>query len=362
MKSATRNRAFRNVRMRRLLQCGTALPLALLAMPAQAACTVEGDTTTCTGDISGGIGTSTPNVVVTDLTTDAGAPAGFSAIWLPDVATAQIDTGDHALNVQGAAAIAAVSGNPIDMDFTGTINVSGLDPAGNSGAGVIANANGDGGWDASVRSTGDITVDVTRDANSSQNGNRGILANGGTAGTATIESTGNVSVTVSGMSTFAMGLQAAAGAGASITNTGDVSVIAAGGFGSAIGATSVADTVVSSVGNVSADFGPGVGYGISAGGLRNTIQSQGDVTADEGGIVAQGHLLYDDEGALLPYFAIAESSEITSTGNVSTSGNGAPAILALGDEVTVNSTGAITTTGMSASTSASGPCLSSPAG
>lgn len=163
-------------RARFLLSAGTALPLALLAAPVQAACTVEGDTTTCTGDLSTGVGTNTPNVIVSDLTANITPPVGFSAIFLGDVAQADIDTGDYTLNVKGAGAVVADSANPVELNFTGTINVTGLDPANNASSGIMAFAYRNGGSDARVNSTGNITIDIAQDANSATWGNRAIVA------------------------------------------------------------------------------------------------------------------------------------------------------------------------------------------
>src|SRR5690606_33663029 len=127
--------------------------------------------------------------------------------------------------VQGAAAIAADADNAMELDFTGTIEVTGLDPSNNASSGSMANATANGGSDAIIRSVGDITIDIARDANSATWGNRGIGALGGGA-TASIASTGDVSMTVAGQGGFVLGLQAAGSAGASVTSSGNVSVTA----------------------------------------------------------------------------------------------------------------------------------------
>src|SRR5690606_9853537 len=283
-------------RRRFLLSAGTALPLALLAAPAQAACTVEGDTTTCTGDLSAGVGTNTPNVVVSELTADITPPVGFSAIWMSDVAQADIDIGDYALNVKGAGAVGADSANPVELNFTGTINVTGLDPANNASSGITVFAYRNGGSDARVHSTGNITIDIAQDSNSATWGNRAIVALAGVE-EAAVTSTGDLSVTVAGeQQTLVKGIEVSGEAGASIVNNGNVTVSAESGYGDGLAVISGAASSVESVVDISVEFGATAGYGISAHGTRNTISSEGNITADGGGIVAQGQLIYDQNG------------------------------------------------------------------
>src|SRR5690606_25774781 len=143
---------------------------------AQAACTVEGDTTTCTGDLSTGVGASTPNVIVSDLTANITPPAGFSAIFMGDVAQADIDTGDYTLNVKGAGAVVADSANPVELNFPRTISVTSLVPANNASAAIMAFAYRNGGSDARVNSTGNIPIVFSQDANSATCGNRAVVA------------------------------------------------------------------------------------------------------------------------------------------------------------------------------------------
>src|SRR5690606_32776000 len=331
-------------RSRFLLSAGTALPLALLAAPVQAACTVEGDTTTCTGDLSTGVGTNTPNVVVSDLTANITSPAGFSAIWMGNVVQADIDTGDYTLNVQGAGAVVADSTNPVDLNFTGTINVTGLDPANNASSGIMAFAYQSGGSDVRVNSTGNITIDISQDANSAAWGNRAIVALAGSE-EAAVTSTGDLSIAVAGeLETLVKGIEVSGEAGASIVNAGNVTVSAEAGYGDGLAVISGATSSVESIGDIDVDFGATAGYGISAHGTHNTISSQGDITADGGGIVAQGKLLYDQNGNVVDT-AIAEVTEVNSVGDISVSEDGAGALVALGNDATVNSTGALTTSG-----------------
>ncbi len=331
-------------RTRFLLSAGTALPLALLAAPAQAACTVEGDTTTCTGELSTGVGTSTPNVVVSDLTANITPPAGFSAIFMGDVAQADIDTGDYTLNVKGAGAVVADSANPVELNFTGTINVTGLDPANNASSGIMAFAYRNGGSDARVNSAGNITIDISQDANSATWGNRAIVALAGLE-EAAVTSTGDLSITVAGeQQTLVKGIEVSGEAGASIVNAGNVTVSAESGYGDGLAVISGATSSVESVGDIDVDFGATAGYGISAHGTHNTISSQGDITADGGGIVAQGKLIYDQNGNVVDT-AVAEVTEVASIGDITVSEDGAGAIVALGNDVTVSSTGDLTTSG-----------------
>src|SRR5690606_37459880 len=206
-------------RTRFLLTAGTALPLALLAAPAQAACTVEGDTTTCVGDNSDGISTNTPNVVVSGITSDITPAAGIPAIWMPGVTDADIDLGDHALNVRGVPAIATLDAQgAVEIDFVGTINASGVNTANGSAGGINLEAANGGAAAIVLRSTGDVPVNATRDPSVSTFGNVGIAANGGT-GTASITSTGDVGVTVAGEPGLLLGISALGAGGASVTNT-----------------------------------------------------------------------------------------------------------------------------------------------
>src|SRR5690606_36227550 len=83
---------------RAIVLAGASLTALALAAPAQAGCAVEGDTTTCTGDNSGGIFTDTANVIVSGLTTDITSPPEAPGIWMPNLENGVIDLGDHAVN------------------------------------------------------------------------------------------------------------------------------------------------------------------------------------------------------------------------------------------------------------------------
>ena len=98
------------------------------------------------------------------------------------------------------------------------------------------------------------------------------------------------------------------------------------------------------MGNISTNRAGGSAAGIAANGDVLEVTSTGDITTTGTGIVARGVVTFDSMGT--PTFHVAESSNVTSTGNISTVGNGAPGILALGEEATVNSTGDITTEGV----------------
>src|SRR5690606_27437213 len=198
--------------------------------------------------------------------------------------------------------------------------------------------------DARVHSTGNITIDIAQDSNSATWGNRAIVALAGVE-EAAVTSTGDLSVTVAGeQQTLVKGIEVSGEAGASIVNNGNVTVTAEGGYGDGLAVISGAASSVESVGDITVGFGATAGYGISAHGTHNTIGSQGNIAADGGGIVAQGQLIYDQNGNIVG-MGVAEVTVVTSTGDISVSEDGAGAIVALGDDVTVNSTGALTTSG-----------------
>mgnify|MGYP001170041220 CR=1 FL=1 len=330
---------------RAIVMAGASLTALALAAPARAECDVEDDVTTCTGDNSGGIMTNTSDVVVSGITGDITAPPGTPAFWMPGAASVQIDVGDHLVKGRDVPAVAVITDRPVTVEFTGTIEVGGVNTAQGGASGINVMAADNGGWDATVRAVADITVDATRDAALSPYGNVGVFVSAGANGKASTDFSGSLNLNVSGEPAIVVGLGANGDAGATVSNHGDISVTATGGFGGAISAASAAETVVESRGNLVVDLGNGIGEGIAAGGLRNVVRSQGDITSDNGGIVTHGALQYDENGQLLPTFALAESSDVTSEGNIATTDNGAPAIVALGDTVSVQSIGDLATQG-----------------
>lgn len=280
----------------------------MLSSPAQAECVVEDDTTVCSGDISGGVFTNTERVVVSDVTTDVTPPTGVPAFWMPGLADADIDMGEHIVNVDGVPAIASLSpASDVELDFSGTINAYGANTADGGASGINIFGGNTADIDVIIRSVADITVNASRDPAVSPWGNVGINATGGSEGSGTVISAGDITLNVTGEPSAVVGLAADGGAGATVINQGNVTISSAGGFGAVILASSSGESFVSSTGNLSSD-----GSGIIADGAQVTVSSTGDISAVDGGIDAQA------DGDI----------EIISDGSVSTSGEGRHAIVA----------------------------------
>jgi len=343
----------------------------MLATPASAGCVVAGNSTTCTLQNPTGIAAETPDVIVDNITADISAPHGTPAIDLTNLSNAYIDLGQYTLRASGNAA--ALIGSPGDatIDFTGNISVTGANTPGQGNWGIAAFFYGSDPHEISLRYAGDLAVDVDHDPAIGVAPFGGISVNAG-PGTANLDTSGNINVAVAGEPSFVAGVMVMGQAGTTVTNNGNVHVTAAdpsavwgivgiasgagsttltnngnvtvttdSGIGSALNATSNATSTVISVGDLDIDLGEGIGPGIAATGMRNFVDSRGNISATGSGIAARGPSTFDDE---ILIFGTAELVDVVSVGNITTkSVIGTPAILALADEVLVSSTGSLST-------------------
>jgi len=154
VKSSIRSQTFLTSRTRRLLRCGTALPLLLAAWPALAEPIVEQSSTDISVDAESASGTP----VAVDLVTDGGA---ISATVDTVTATAAIGTRDHVIGLQTAdGAINAVFGT---VTATGEGTVLGI-RAGSTGGDIdvhVGQMTIDGAITSGVQArsvSGDVTV------------------------------------------------------------------------------------------------------------------------------------------------------------------------------------------------------------
>lgn len=269
--------------------------LALGAPGTQAACTASGNDTTCTGDNASGIITTTSNVIVRDLTSDIQAPAGNPSIIMLNLSNAQIAAGTRTLRVNGVPAIISSGSGSVLVDFQGNIVGTGANTANGGISGVVIGRSS-AGADVTIRAVGDIGITASRDGAASPWSNVGIAADA-SEGVASISSVGNVTL--------------------DITGDGSSDINVPNGFLSTTGlmARGSGGAIVSNTGNISltAQNGPAWGIHASSGNGRAHVTNVGDITVDVMNLNPNDALLFGN--------AIAASGRevtIDSTGNITT--------------------------------------------
>jgi len=252
----------------------------------------------------------------------------------------------------GGAGISASGLGAITVSSSGEISV-----AGGSGAGIIA-ASGEAGT-VSAKSSGNISVagngvgivavSVGGAASVVSSGN--VLLNGSGIGTsaiggtdASVSSSGSISVVGDGNAISAISISA--NGTANVTSSGAVSL---GGDGTAIAAASIGGAAnVTSSGNVLVG---GSGTGIDAEGSLVQVNSSGDISVAKGGtgitasgangatVSSSGGIAIRGNGTAIDA-STGAAANVTSSGNIFIGGSGT-AIDALGNLVQVNSSGNI---------------------
>lgn len=296
-------RSRRNVR--RLLLGGTALPLALLAAPAQAECVVDGTTTTCTSSgnvstISDGapailaLGDEVTVVSTGDLTTTGIASGGIVAVrgytYDPVEAEAAIDSSGVSASVTSVGnistsgedsfgiAAAAING-PASVHSTGNITTAGEDSYGIVASGQTVSIVSDG----AVTTGGDTAHGIFAPGLVMVDGETEAM--GGIPGDVTI-----VAGTVATSGLGAMGIRAISENGSVSVTADSVTTTGENDTGDDGGAPQVAEAVFaeSTNGSVTLDVGSSEAHGLYTSSL--IAIAGGDATITAGSATNHGEL------------------------------------------------------------------------